>query len=165
MIPSIGEKQHAKALAIGFAAISITAAAAHATCPEVGQAAKEFTIKEGFLSDPRVHNVTAGDSLDLGKCTSLRGKGWITKRPDFVVNYKTKSGPSAFTLTFRIESSADTVLLINGPDGRWHFDDDGGKGLNARMRFQKAPPGRYDIWVGTYSSKPSKAKLVISELE
>jgi hypothetical protein len=154
-----------KQLAIGLAALAIGTAGALAACPEVGTPAKQFTVKEGFPSDPRVHNVTAGGSLDLGRCASVPGRGWVTKRPDFVVNYVTKNGPSAYTLTFRIESTADTVLLVNGPDGKWHFDDDGGKGLSARLRFQKAAPGRYDIWVGTYSNRLAKSKLVVTELD
>jgi hypothetical protein len=150
------------ALAIG----AISATAALAQCPEVGKPAKAFTITEGFPVDPRVHDVTAGGSLDLGRCPSVPGHGWITKRPDFVVNYKTKNnGPSAFTLTFRIQSAADTVLLINGPNGKWYYDDDGGKRLDAKLRFSNAPPGRYDIWVGTYTNRLARAKLVVTELE
>ena len=85
---------------------------------------------------------------------------------DFVVNYKTKNGgASAFTLTFRVELSADTILLVNGPNGKWHYDDDGGKRLNAKISFRSAPPGRYDVWVGTLSNKLAKAKLVVTELE
>jgi len=153
-------------LAAGVAALFITAAAAQAQCPEVGTPAKQFTITEGFPIDPNVHNVTAGGNLDLGKCTSVPGSGWVTKLPDFVVNYKTKNaGASAFTLTFRIESSADTVLLINGPNGKWLYNDDGGKRLNAKLSFQNASPGRYDIWVGTYTNRLAKAKLVTTELE
>jgi len=154
-------------LATAAAAVFIATAAAQAQapCPEIGKAPVQFTISEGFPIDPRVHNVTAGGSLDLGKCTSVPGKGWVTKRPDFVVNYKTKGGSSAFALTFRVEATADTVLLINGPNGKWHFDDDGGKGLNAKIRFPNAGPGRYDIWVGTYSDRLAKAKLVVTEIE
>src|SRR5262245_12562277 len=139
-----------KQLTIALAALSITAAAAQAQCPEVGTPAKEFTIREGFPIDPNVHSVTAGGNIDLAKCASLPGTGWFARQPDFVVNYRTRNGgPSSFTLTFRTESQADTVLLINGPDGKWHFDDDSGGGLNAKLSFQRAAPGRYDVWVGT----------------
>jgi hypothetical protein len=157
-----------KHLAISIAALVITttAAIAQAPCPQVGQPGKEFAIKEGFPSDPKRHDVTAGGNIDLGKCSGLPGSGWVTKLPDFVVNYKTTSGAqSGRALTFRIEASADTVLLINSPDSKWHFDDDGGKGLNGKIRFPNAAPGRYDVWVGTHASGLSKAKLVITELE
>jgi hypothetical protein len=155
-----------KQLAIGIAALCITAAAAQAQCPEVRTGQVKFTIKEGFPIDPSVHNVTAGGSLDLSKCLSVPGRGWVTKRPDFSVNYKTRSGgPSAFTLTFRIDSAADTVLLVNDPNGKWHYNDDGGKGLNAKLSFSRASPGRYDVWVGTFTQRLSKARLLVSELE
>ena len=139
-----------KQLAIAVAALSITAAAAQAQCPEVGRPAKEFTIREGFPVDPNIHNVTAGGNLDLNQCASLPGKGWVTGQPDFVVNYQTKNGGrSSFTLTFRTKSQTDTVLLINGPDGKWYYNDDGGEALNAKLSFSRAAPGRYNVWVGT----------------
>jgi hypothetical protein len=155
-----------KQLAIAVAALSITTAAVQAQCPEVGTPAKEFTISEGFPIDPNIHNVTAGGNTDLGRCASLPGSGWVTRQPDFVVNYRTRNGgPSNFTLTFRTQSPADTVLLVNGPDGRWHFNDDGGQGLNAKLSFRRAPPGRYDVWVGTYERGLSRAQLIVTELD
>jgi hypothetical protein len=157
-----------KHLAIGIAALVITTTAtiAQAPCPQVGQPSKEFAITEGFPSDPKRHDVTAGGNIDLRECPGVPGSGWVTKLPDFVVNYTTTKGaPSAHALTFRIEASTDTVLLINSPDNKWHYDDDGGKGLNGKLRFPNAAPGRYDVWVGTYASGLQKAKLVITELE
>lgn len=155
-----------KQLAVAAAALFITAAAAQAQCPEVGRPAKEFTIREGFPIDPSVHNVTAGGDLDLGRCPRVPGVGWITRLPDFVVNYQTRNGgPSAYNLTFRIESAADTVILINDPNEQWYYNDDGGRRLNARISFRNALPGRYDIWVGTHSGGLSRARLVITERE
>lgn len=146
------------------AAIVMQSIAAEAQCPEVGKAAAQIAFREGFSVGPIARNVTAGGNLDLGKCASVPGTGWVTKLPDFVLNYKTKNnGPSAFTLTFRVDSSADTVLLINGPDGKWHYNDDGGRALNARLSFERAAPGRYDVWVGSYSNRASKAKLTVTE--
>jgi len=158
-----------KQFAIGIAALFIATASAQA-CPQVGQpTSKEFSITEGFPVDPRRHGVTAGGNIDLKTCRDLpSGKtGWVTQRPDFVVNYKTKSGsgPSGYTLTFRIDAKADTVLLINGPNGKWQFNDDDGKGLNAKLSFKQALPGRYDVWVGSYKNELSKATLVVTELE
>lgn len=154
-------------LGIGIAALFITTATVQAQCPVVGQPAKEFSLREGFQPDPNRHNVTAGGDIDLARCTSVPGSGWVTRLPDFVVTYKTRSGgPSGQTLTFRIESSADTILLINDPNNRWHWNDDGGKGLNAKISFPRAPDGRYDIWVGSYRrGQLPPARLVVTELE
>jgi hypothetical protein len=131
------------------------AGAAQAQCPEPRGGAEHLTVKEGFPVDPKVRPVTAGGNIDLSKCTNprIRAKravGFVTKQPDFVVVYKTDgNGPSRYPLTFRIKSSADTVLLINDPKGGWHFDDDGGNRLNGLRRFPNAGPGRYDVWIGT----------------
>jgi hypothetical protein len=134
--------------------------------PRRRDTAKEFTIREGFPIDPSIHGVTAGGNIDLAKCPRLPGTGWVARRPDFVVNYRTRSGGlSSYTLTFRTESRGDTILLVNGPDGRWYFDDDGGGGLNARLSFRNAPPGRYDVWIGTFESGLSRAQLIVTELE
>ena len=153
-------------LAIGIAAVFMTTAAVQAQCPQLGTPTQHFTIKEGFQIDPQRHSVTAGGNLDLGKCTQVPGAGYVTRLPDFVVNYETKSGgASAFTLTFRIDSSADTVLLVNDPNKKWHFNDDAGKGLNAKISLPKAGHGRYDIWVGNFKNELGKATLVTTELE
>jgi hypothetical protein len=155
-----------KQFAVAVAALFIATAAAEAQCPEVGRPAKAFAISEGFPIDPNVHEVAAGGDLNLGRCPNVPGEGWITRRPDFVVVYRTRNGGrSAFNLTFRIESVADTVILINDPTGRWYFNDDGGRRLNARISFQNALPGRYDIWVGTYTNRLSRARLVVTERE
>jgi hypothetical protein len=154
-------------IAAGFAAVFIaTAAAAQGQCPQIGQPAKEFTIKEGFPIDPNRHGVNAGGDIDLRNCTGVPGTGWVTKLPDFVVNYKTKSGSaSKATLTFRIDSAADTVILVNDPNNKWHWNDDGGKGLNAKVSFPLALNGRYDVWVGSFTNKLSTATLLTTELE
>ena len=154
-------------LAIGIAAVFITTTGAQAQCPAVGQAAKEFALKEGFQPDPSRHSVTAGGSIDLAKCGGVPGTGWVTRLPDFIVRYKTRSGgQSGQTLTFRIESSADTILLINDTKNKWHWNDDGGKGLNAKIRFPRALSGRYDVWVGSFKQgQLPPAKLVVTEVE
>ncbi|MBX9728860.1 MAG: hypothetical protein K2X31_08135, partial [Sphingopyxis sp.] len=80
--------------------------------------------------------------------------------PDFEVTYSAGSLP----LIFRTQSARDTTLVINGPDGAWYCDDDGGDGLNAYVRFDKPNSGTYDIWVGTYGGGITPATLYISEL-
>jgi len=53
-------------------------------------------------------------------------------------------------------TDCDTVLLIRDPLGNWHFDDDGGPGLESRIEFDQSEftlsdfNGRVDVWVGTY---------------
>jgi hypothetical protein len=154
-------------LVIAIAACFIATAVVHAQCPAVGQGGQQFAIVEDFQPDPIVQNVTAGGDIDLGRCNGVPGRGWVTRLPDFVVAYRTRSGRnSRQNLTFRIESSADTIILINDPNNRWHFNDDGGKGFNAKITFRQAPEGRYDIWVGSYNrGQLPPARLIITELE
>jgi len=156
-----------KQFAIALTALCLTVGAAYARCPEIGRPIGDrFTVREGFRIDPQVHRVTAGGSIDLSRCPSVPGTSRVSKRPDFVVDYKTRNGGlSSFTLTFRVESKADTVLLINGPHGQWYYNDDSGRRLNAKLSFPNAAPGRYDVWVGTYTQGLSNAKLLITELE
>lgn len=119
----------------------------------------ELTLKAGFANDPRTINVTAGGNLTVvykGVTTH------VTKQPDFKVHYTA----GRFPLTFYTESSGETSLLINTPDGKWHIDDDSGKGLNAKIKFNNPKSGRYDVYVGTFRAQlERKTKLKISELK
>jgi hypothetical protein len=154
-------------LMLAIAASLMATAVAHAQCPAVGQGGQQFVVVEDFQPDPIVQSVTAGGDIDLGRCNGVPGRGWVTRLPDFVINYRTRSGRfSKNNLTFRIESSADTVLLVNDPNNRWYFNDDGGKGFNARLTFRNAADGRYDIWIGSYNrGQLPPARLIITELE
>lgn len=150
-----------------LAACFIATAAAHAQCPAVGQGGRQFAVVEDFQPDPIVQSVTAGGDIDLGRCRGVPGRGWVTRLPDFVVDYRARDGRrSRQNLTFRIESSADTVLLINDPSNRWYFNDDAGRGYNAKITFRQALDGRYDIWIGSYNrGNLPPARLIITELE
>ncbi len=136
-------------------------------CPEPQRPhSSVFNLRESFRPDPSRHDVTAGGDVDLAACFGGTAKGWVTRQPDFVVMYRTlKDGPSAETLTFRTDSVADTILLINDPNGQWHFNDDGGGGKNAKISFPRAAKGRYDVWIGTFSKGNAQAKLLVTELE
>ena len=63
-------------------------------------------------------------------------------------------------------SNADTTLVVNGPDGSWYCDDDGGNsGANPMVRLNSPRSGRYEIWVGTYANASLQpARLHISEV-
>lgn len=118
-------------------------------------------LRTGFTPDPRVVSVRAGGNIDASRINGCRGL--ISNAPDVRLNYQAGSLP----LIISVASSADTTLVINGPDGRWYCDDDGGEnGLNPSVRFNGARSGQYDIWIGTYSSGNGfpPAQLNISEL-
>ena len=120
-----------------------------------------LNLETGFNNDPRIVNVRAGGSIEArgisGSCS-----GYISERPDVRLNYTGGSLP----LIISVSSSSDTTLVINGPDGRWYCDDDGGaNGLNPSVRFSSPRSGRYEIWIGTYASGAMQsARLHVSEL-
>ena len=56
------------------------------------------------------------------------------------------------------------TVVVNGPNGEWYCDDDTGEDNNPLVTLG-SQAGRYEIWVGTYSSgSPAPAVLSISEL-
>ncbi len=117
-------------------------------------------LSAGFTPDPYIVNLQAGGSNPAGNISS-QCAGFIADAPDVRLNYTAGSWP----LIISTNSQADTTLVINGPDGSWYCDDDGGQGFNASLRFSNPRSGQYDIWVGTFSpgSLPS-AQLHISEV-
>jgi len=123
--------------------------------PISGSVSRSF----GFTPDPYKVNVTAGGSIQASSVSS-ECSGTISNAPDFEFTYTAGGG---YPLVFRLTSSADTTLLINGPDGRWYCDDDT-NGRDPELRFIPAESGTYDVWIGSYSGRMESAVLSISEL-
>lgn len=148
--------------ALAFAGIVAAAGVAEA-CPnwQLAPAFGQINLSAGFLPDPYTRNVTAGGSYNLQSCLN-NAWGWVAAAPDFDLYYQTNG---TYQLTIAIESNADTVLLINAPDGQWYFDDDGGYGLGGGITFTNPRSGLYDIWIGTYNRASGiPARLIITEL-
>lgn len=129
--------------------------------PSLTPAYGSVALQAGFLPDPHTVAISAGgeyaaSNLQQG-CT-----GFIAAAPDYRVNYSAGSLP----LIFSVAASADTTLVVNTPDGRWHCDDDGGvNGLNPSIRFNGPQSGQYDIWVGTYAAgQLQQSTLHVSEV-
>jgi hypothetical protein len=120
-----------------------------------------LNLQSGFLPDPRIVPVTAGGQLDAGTI-SPGCLGSVANAPDVRVNYTAGSLP----LIFSVASAEDTTLVINGPDGRWYCDDDGGEqGLNPAIRFNTPQSGQYDVYIGHYGQgRRIPARLHISEV-
>ncbi len=114
------------------------------------------TLKAGFLPDPFTKNLIAGGAIET-KLGGVRAK--VANAPDFKLYY-TAGG---FPLTFRVDSKADTTLLINLPDGTWVANDDADGTLNPRITISNPQSGRYDIWVGTFGGGTPPAQLIITE--
>ena len=124
-----------------------------------------LNLSANFRPDPQVVNVVSGgggqgtiDAATLGSpCVGI-----ISNAPDVRLNY----AAGQYQLMISVDSAADTTLAINGPDGRWYCDDDGGNnGMNPLVRFTNPGSGQYDIYVGTYGRNTNEqAQLYISEI-
>jgi hypothetical protein len=116
------------------------------------------TLRAGFTPDPFTKQLTAGGGIK----TNLGGvNAHVSKAPDFRLNYTKGSLP----LIIRAESTGDTTILVNLPNGQWIANDDGGAGLNPTIRIPNPQSGRYDIYVGTFGQTPVPARLIISEVK
>lgn len=58
-------------------------------------------------------------------------QGIVAVAPDVRLTYDA----GGYDLTVRTSANTDTILLINGPDGRWYCDDDSGGGADAAFAF------------------------------
>lgn len=119
------------------------------------------SLRAGFTPDPYVINLHSGGSINASQTIGGSCRGYIANAPDYRVTYQAGSWPLVFT----VNASADTTLVVNGPDGLWYCDDDSGEGLNPRLQWGSPPSGQYDVYVGTYgSASVQPAQLIISEL-
>lgn len=145
------------------AAILACAAAPAFACPD-WQAAPHFgqiELSEGFAPDPFVKNITAGGTIDLARCMSGGEAGFVTTRPDFDLYWQGE----AKQLTIAVKALADAVLLVNAPNGEWHYSDDY-RGSDPAIVFYNPEPGLYDIWIGSYDgSRRNPAQLIFTEYD
>lgn len=149
-----------KLIATVFATTALYAAPAAAQDVNGDPIYGTANLSAGFTPDPYVVSLTSGGVNDA---SALGGacRGFVATSPDVRLNYSAGSLP----LILSVASNSDTTLVVNGPDGRWYCDDDGGDGLNPSLRFGSPMSGRYEIWVGSYSSGGgTSAQLNISEL-
>lgn len=118
-----------------------------------------LSLSTGFQPDPTIVSLAAGGSINVGASGTCRG--YIANAPDVRLVYTA----GFFPLIVSVDSAADTTLVINAPDGNWYCDDDSGDGANPSITFGSPLSGRYEIWVGAYSSSGlASSSLYISEI-
>lgn len=147
--------------AFAAAAAAVAAPAMAQPNPNADPISGTLTLSGNFSPDPRTVDVRAGgtnDASDIGGAC----RGFISDAPDVRLSFSAGNLP----LILSVASGADTTLVVNAPDGRWYCDDDGGEnGSNPMVRFNNPGSGRYEIWVGTYSSGSTQsARLHVSEV-
>lgn len=146
-----------------MSALSLTAVAQNVSQPAYYG---ETSLSAGFDDDPRIISMIAGGSIDLSQSSLFNCVGFVAEAPDYELNYSAGSGD--LELTFLAVSEADTVILVNAPNGDWHCNDDFDVdfGVIAGLTFEQPLSGVYDIWVGVYDQDNlySEADLYITEI-
>lgn len=101
-------------------------------------------VSHGFRPDPSTHGGTSGGALNSQQAVDPACRGWIAQRPDHILQLDT-----AFDY-LRLEAVAgqDTTLVVRGPGGI-RCDDDTAGNRNPRVEGSW-PPGRYEVWIGSY---------------
>ncbi len=153
-----------------IAGISVAIAALAATGGAVAQnyglnpAYGSVSLRSGFQPDPHRRELQSGGPINAAERSGGDCQGFIADAPDYRVNFT--AGTAGLPLVFSVDAAADTTLVINGPDGQWYCDDDGGNGgLNPAYTFRRPASGQYDVWVGTYGGAVLQpASLSVSEL-
>lgn len=143
-------------------------------CASLGLAAQDWSMQPhfgdvelsaGFMPDPYTIDIISGGTLDLSESTEIDdvfAYGYISDAPDLDFYY---DGNGTTNLTIAVIGyGEDSVLLINGPDGLWYFDDDSAGDFDPMINFLGAAGGLYSIWVGSlYSDDYLDVTLLISE--
>lgn len=140
---------------IGVAVVLSFGSAAYA-CPVPASGAQSFSATSSQLYSAATRSVSAGGDTALRSCNLGAFSGYVPGVAQLAVDFSNTDG---YALEFRVQGGCDTVLLVNGPDGRWHWDDDSAGSLNPLIRLSGASSGRYAVWVGTVSSGNCSANL------
>ncbi len=120
------------------------------------------SIAPGFMPDPMNVTITSGGSLDVSAMGLGAGcTGWATSQPDFRFNLTGRSS----NLRLYVTSNTDTTLVVNKANNQWVCNDDSYGGTNPTIDLGQAPPGQYDVWVGSYQQgQQANAVLHITEI-
>ncbi|GAB5449224.1 trypsin-like serine peptidase [Gymnodinialimonas sp.] len=154
-------------IALPTAVFLTTALAAQAQDANLPPTFGEIALVTNFQPDPHRTTLQAGGT-NQGQFTDSRTgdtcRGFFAEAPDLRLQFT--DGDFGFPLSIYVEAGADTVMLINGPDGAWHCNDDT-VNLNPAINFETPLGGQYDIWIGTYENTAPNyptADVLITEL-
>jgi hypothetical protein len=144
------------------AVATLAASAAQAQDISAAPTFGTHAISGGFQPDPMNFQIVSGGELNAAETIGRGCQGYVTNAPDVRINYT----PGSLPLIISVNSTSDTTLVINAPDGSWICDDDSGNfGTNPSVTLRNVMPGQYDIWVGSYTQGDAAgATLSISEL-
>jgi len=121
-------------------------------------------LSTGFMPDPYTVDVVSGGGIDASTSNAGAGcAGWVTGQPDVIVHFEEMYGFLRFAFRPGTDGE-DATLVINDGQGNWHCNDDA-SGLNPVVDLANAPPGQYDIWIGSYNSEDRiSGQLLVTEV-
>jgi hypothetical protein len=153
-----------KLLAATVVCVALGAGGASAQNAGLDPTQGQVHLQSGFAPDPYEARIVSGGQINAAETIGGQCVGFIANAPDFDLYWTAGSG--ALPLAISVASDADTTLVVNGPDGRWYCNDDGGlNGMNPGISFNNAQSGLYDIYVGTFGGTQNhNSVLTISEL-
>jgi len=123
-------------------------------------------LTQGFEPDPQTLAMEAGGDIDVSAYLGGQCAGFVTAQPDLDFTYSGAAGTSLRFYFVADEEGADTVMVVNDPNGDWWCADDSYGTLNPSIDFLTAVDGVYDIWVGTYESGALiPGTLAVTELD
>ncbi len=150
-----------RAASTAILGVAILAAGASAQNYSLNPLYGTVNLSGGFTPDPYVIDVRSGGLINASQTLGGACVGYIAEAPDVRLNF----AAGALPLIISVNSSVDTTLVINAPDGRWYCNDDGGAGTNPSIGWAAPMSGQYDIWIGTWgSASTAAARLHISEV-
>lgn len=127
-------------------------------------AAQPMQLQTGFMPDPHRASGMAGGMVAAQGAPGAPGncRGFIPGAPQQII--QTPTGFNFLRVIAQPMTGTDLTLMVRSTTQTWCADDTYGNvpGLD----LQGLPPGRYDVYVGTYSrTGPAPYQLLVSELQ
>lgn len=121
-----------------------------------------LSLTSGFTPAPRTIDLVAGGGDLADGMLGPDCIGYIdATRPDVMFDYAGGEAGLALSAT----SEGDTALIVHGPDGSWHCNDDRDMDtLDPEVRFPAPAAGTYRIWVANLDPEQVEAELSIEEV-
>ena len=111
----------------------------------------------GFSPDPTTTSALAGGTMEASSLAQLDAQGnYCAGRIPPSPQHLLRVGAAMPMLRILVNGSEDTTLVVRGPDGAFHCNDDSGDpnhGTNPVVEIAGAPAGDYAIYVGAFSSQ------------
>lgn len=127
-------------------------------CPDWSLGGEGFRLTAGGRETV---TVAAGGNVDMfsDNCAGIDAHGYVSAAPSASFYFDPSAGPAPLEIS--VNSTCDTLLLVNDPTTNWSFNDDS-EGLMPGLSYGQASEGRYDVWVGTFGRNGCDATLSVS---